>query len=118
MTNKAKKPAKAAAAKAATAKSTAHKAKPTPAPAGPNPLLERWTTPFEVPPFDKVRTEHFLPAIEKGFADGGDEHFLKDPNAEGNHGRSASRQYWGTTGLGTSAVGSCNTFTAPKSQVR
>ncbi|HEU4379331.1 MAG TPA: M3 family metallopeptidase [Hyphomicrobiaceae bacterium] len=69
MTNKAKKPAKAAAAKAATAKSTAHKAKPTPAPAGPNPLLERWTTPFEVPPFDKVRTEHFLPAIEKGFAD-------------------------------------------------
>jgi peptidyl-dipeptidase Dcp len=69
MTNKAKKPAKATAAKSAAAKKTAKKAKPAKsrALAGPNPLLERWTTPFEVPPFDKVRTEHFLPAIEKGF---------------------------------------------------
>ena len=73
MTSKAKKPAKAKATltKAATAKPVAKKAKPTKgkAPAGPNPLLERWTTPFEVPPFDKVRTEHFLPAIEKGFTE-------------------------------------------------
>jgi predicted metalloprotease len=59
-----------------------------------------------------------LAAIEKGFADSGDEHFLKDPNAEGNHGRSASRVYWGTTGLGTSAAGSCNTFIAPPALVR
>jgi predicted metalloprotease len=59
-----------------------------------------------------------LDAIEKGFADGGDENFQKDPNAEGNHGRSASRKYWGTTGLGTSAVGSCNTFTAAPVLVR
>ncbi len=59
-----------------------------------------------------------LAAIEKGFADGGDENFQKDPNAEGNHGRSASRKYWGVTGLGTSAVGSCNTFTAAPALVR
>jgi predicted metalloprotease len=59
-----------------------------------------------------------LAAIEKGFADGGDEHFLKDPNAEGTHGRSASRKYWGVTGLGTAAVGACNTFTAGPALVR
>ena len=59
-----------------------------------------------------------LAAIENGFAAGGDEHFLKDPNAEGNHGRSASRKYWGVTGLGTAAVGSCNTFTAAPALVR
>ena len=73
MTSKAKKPsqAKATPTKAATAKPVTKKAKPTKskAPTGPNPLLERWTTPFEVPPFDKVRTEHFLPAIEKGFTE-------------------------------------------------
>ena len=33
-----------------------------------NPLLERWTTPFEVPPFDRVRTEHFRPAFDRAFA--------------------------------------------------
>ena len=27
-----------------------------------NPLLEEWTTEFGVPPFDKIRTEHFEPA--------------------------------------------------------
>jgi Zn-dependent oligopeptidase len=30
-----------------------------------NPLLiEKWTTPFGVPPFDQLRDEHFLPAFE------------------------------------------------------
>lgn len=33
---------------------------------GDNPLLTEFDTPFGVPPFDKVKTEHFLPAIEKG----------------------------------------------------
>ncbi|MFN8240903.1 MAG: M3 family metallopeptidase [Bacteroidales bacterium] len=28
-----------------------------------NPLLEKWETPFEVPPFGTIRAEHFLPAI-------------------------------------------------------
>src|SRR5207253_7349138 len=29
-----------------------------------NPLLETWTTPFEAPPFDRIRPEHFKPAYE------------------------------------------------------
>lgn len=30
-----------------------------------NPLLQPFDTPFEVPPFDKIETAHFLPAIEQ-----------------------------------------------------
>ncbi|MCL4811076.1 MAG: M3 family metallopeptidase [Vicinamibacteraceae bacterium] len=41
---------------------------PKPVTAGPNPLLEPWTTPFGVPPFAQIRTEHFLPAITEGIA--------------------------------------------------
>jgi len=33
-----------------------------------NPLLAPWTTPFEVPPFDRVRDEQFLPALDHAFA--------------------------------------------------
>lgn len=33
-----------------------------------NPLLEKFDTPFDTPPFDKIRTEHFLPAIEEAIA--------------------------------------------------
>jgi peptidyl-dipeptidase Dcp len=40
----------------------------TPAAPPPNPFLSEWTTPFGVPPFDQIRTEHFLPAIEEGTA--------------------------------------------------
>ncbi len=29
-----------------------------------NPLLASWTTPFGVPPFDRIRAEHFIPAFE------------------------------------------------------
>ncbi|MGG5818988.1 M3 family metallopeptidase [Falsiroseomonas sp. HW251] len=29
-----------------------------------NPLLETWTTPFGVPPFDRIREEHFAPAFQ------------------------------------------------------
>ena len=29
-----------------------------------NPLLEKWTTPFELPPFDAIKPEHFLPAYQ------------------------------------------------------
>ncbi|MDL2227549.1 M3 family metallopeptidase [Odoribacter sp. OttesenSCG-928-L07] len=29
-----------------------------------NPLLQAYDTPFGVPPFDKIKTEHYLPAIE------------------------------------------------------
>lgn len=32
-----------------------------------NPFFaEKWDTPFEVPPFDRIRPEHFKPAIEEG----------------------------------------------------
>jgi peptidyl-dipeptidase Dcp len=34
-----------------------------------NPLLAPWTTPFQMPPFDQVRPEHFLPAFKRAFAD-------------------------------------------------
>lgn len=29
-----------------------------------NPFLEEWDTPFGTPPFDKIKTEHYLPAFE------------------------------------------------------
>src|SRR5215468_7012606 len=34
-----------------------------------NPLLRPWQTPFETPPFDAIKPEHFLPAFEQAFAD-------------------------------------------------
>jgi peptidyl-dipeptidase Dcp len=33
-----------------------------------NPLLQRWTTPFEAPPFTDVRTEHYRPAFDAALA--------------------------------------------------
>ncbi len=32
-----------------------------------NPLLSRWTTPFEIPPFAKIEAKHFRPALEAAF---------------------------------------------------
>ena len=34
-----------------------------------NPFFEIWTTPFGLPPFDRIRTEHFAPAFERAMAD-------------------------------------------------
>ena len=34
--------------------------------AAPNPLLSEFDTPFKVPPFDKLKDEHFLPAFKEG----------------------------------------------------
>jgi peptidyl-dipeptidase Dcp len=34
-----------------------------------NPLLEPWTAPFELPPFDRLASRHFLPAFERALAD-------------------------------------------------
>ena len=48
----------------------------------------------------------------------GDDTLSGKPQVEGNHGLAASRVYWGNTGLGTSDVGKCNTFSAPESTVR
>ncbi len=39
------------------------------APAAVNPLLETWTTPFQVPPFQEIKPEHFLPAIKAALAE-------------------------------------------------
>ncbi|MGZ5479723.1 MAG: peptidase M3, partial [Candidatus Aminicenantales bacterium] len=33
-----------------------------------NPFFKPYGTPFNVPPFDRIKTEHFLPAIEEGIA--------------------------------------------------
>jgi peptidyl-dipeptidase Dcp len=33
---------------------------------GPNPLLTAWRGPFEIPPFGKIRPEHFSPAFDAG----------------------------------------------------
>ena len=33
-----------------------------------NPLLSEWTTPFQVPPFDRFREEHYLPAYREAIA--------------------------------------------------
>ncbi|MFQ6006571.1 MAG: M3 family metallopeptidase, partial [Woeseia sp.] len=37
-------------------------------PANDNPLLVEWDTPFGVPPFDRIESEHYLPAIRAGMA--------------------------------------------------
>lgn len=34
--------------------------------AGENPFFTEWNTPFGVPPFDKIKPEHFKPAVEEG----------------------------------------------------
>ena len=31
-----------------------------------NPFLTEWDTPYGIPPFDKIKTEHYIPAIQKG----------------------------------------------------
>jgi peptidyl-dipeptidase Dcp len=34
-----------------------------------NPFFQEWGTPFGVPPFEKIRDEHFLPALQHGIAE-------------------------------------------------
>lgn len=31
-----------------------------------NPFFQTWNTPYQVPPFDKIKVEHYLPAFEEG----------------------------------------------------
>src|SRR6266849_6550117 len=38
-----------------------------------NPFFEAWDTPFELPPFARIRPEHFPPAFERGMAEQGAE---------------------------------------------
>ena len=39
----------------------------------PNPFLTEYTTPFQVPPFDQIKIEHYLPAFEAGMKEQLDE---------------------------------------------
>ena len=32
----------------------------------PNPFLTEWDTPYGIPPFDKIKVSHYIPAIEAG----------------------------------------------------
>ena len=59
-----------------------------------------------------------LQGIEDTFAAVGDDTVTGEPEVEGNHGLARTRVYWGVTGLGTSEIGSCNTFAAPTRLVR
>ena len=59
-----------------------------------------------------------LEGIEATYVAIGDDTLSQDPNVVGNHGLARSRLFWGRRGLGTGAVGDCNTFTAPANQVR
>ena len=31
-----------------------------------NPFLQKWTTPYELPPFDQIKPVHFVPAFREG----------------------------------------------------
>jgi len=59
-----------------------------------------------------------LDGIQATYVAIGDDTLSRDPQVVGNHGLARSRKYWGTKGLGTSAVSDCNTFVAPPNLVR
>ncbi len=44
-------------------------AAPPEATVSPNPLLQEWNTPFRVPPFDEIESEHFRPAFDAALAE-------------------------------------------------
>ena len=46
----------------------AHADAPVPDPLAANPLVAEWTTPFGVPPFDRIHEAHYLPAIREGIS--------------------------------------------------
>lgn len=47
-----------------------------------NPLLEAFDTPFQTPPFDKIKTEHYLPAFEQAIEEARNEIDLIVANEE------------------------------------
>ena len=49
-----------------TLASCSNEPKPQPEVEKPNPFLSEYTTPFQVPPFDQIKNEHYLPAFEAG----------------------------------------------------
>lgn len=59
-----------------------------------------------------------LGGIESTFEAVGDDTVSGKPSIVGNHGLARSRRHWADEGLGTSKVGTCNTFRASSSLVR
>ena len=55
-----------------------------------NPLLSEWKTPFGVPPFDQIKTEHFLPAFEEA-------HRAPRPRGRGDRDERRSRRRFENT---------------------
>ena len=49
-----------------TLASCTNEPQPQPKVENPNPFLSEYTTPFQVPPFDQIKNEHYLPAFEAG----------------------------------------------------
>jgi peptidyl-dipeptidase Dcp len=47
-----------------------------------NPLLETWTTRYGLPPFDRIRAEHFAPALDVAMAAQNSELDAIENNAE------------------------------------
>lgn len=48
-----------------------------------NPFFSAYNTPFEVPPFEKIKTKHYMPVFIKGMADGREEiKLLSDSKSE------------------------------------
>ncbi|MVA76794.1 hypothetical protein GC722_12285 [Auraticoccus sp. F435] len=62
-------------------------------------------------------TDQDFAAMEQALFNIGDDQLSGDPDVVGNHGRGASRQLWGERGWETTALSSCNTFTAPSGEV-
>lgn len=56
--------------------------------------------------------------IQRDFYDSGDDVLTGQPDVVGDHGRGASRRYWGSTGLGSAGAGKCNSFVASPNLVR
>ena len=59
-----------------------------------------------------------LQGIEDTYKAVGDDEVTGKPDIVGNHGLARSRVFWGDKGIGNATISSCNTFTAPKTQVR
>src|SRR5574344_308747 len=38
-----------------------------------NPLVEAWNTPYQTPPFDKIKAEHYIPAFQYALTEAKDE---------------------------------------------
>lgn len=63
-------------------------------------------------------TDADFAAIKTMFNAFGDDELSGNPSIVGNHGRGASRQAWAQKGFSATSVSSCNTYSAPESDVQ